>query len=144
MFAVMITLFPLAAQATDPTPPVLINLQCDVIFSNYRGIEHAATHEKVSLTALKQQTGGAKLVTQTDDFEFWVMVHGMQNLNGQDFINNYQVAIKEKSTGLFMHALSDTSHDPWQPPSKARISLVDYQPGSFLEKGELLFECTTI
>lgn len=43
-----------------------------------------------------------------------------------------------------MHALSDTSHDPAQPSAKARISLVDYQPGSFLENGELLFECTTL
>lgn len=77
MFAVMAALFSMTTQAAGPTPPVLINLQCNVIFSNYRGIDNAATQKKVSLTALKQQTGGVKLVTQTNDFEFWVMVHGM-------------------------------------------------------------------
>jgi hypothetical protein len=69
------------------------------------------------------------------------MAHSVQTMQDQSFINNFQVAIKDKESGLFMHALSDTSHSLIHPPHAARISLVDYHTETGLEKGELLFEC---
>lgn len=121
-----------------------LKLQCNISFMDFDGIGHAAKSVEIILTALKHKPGGMILVSQTDNYEFWVMTHGVQTINGQVFINNFQVAIKDKVSKLFMHALSDTSHTPGSPPKHARISLVDYYPDSSLEKGELLFECSHI
>jgi hypothetical protein len=129
-----------AADAKDVVSPKL-QLQCDVLYSNYAGIHHAEKHAKVTLQGLKQQAHGAKLITQTKDYEFWVMIHGLQTIGEHTFINNFQVAIRNKHTKEFYHALSDSSYSPKYFPHQARISLVEYQPNTFLEKGELLFEC---
>jgi len=123
---------------------ISLTLLCNVSFSNFDNIEHSVKTEEVMLTAAKHQPGGMHLVTQTSNYEFWVMTHGLQTKNNQRFINNFQVAIKHKASQLFMHALSGTNHSPDTPPKHARISLVDYHPDSSLEKGELLFECSTI
>ncbi len=72
-------------------------------------------------------------VYQNNNYEFWVMTHSIQKLNTQKFINN-----------LFVHALSDSSFNPEKCPKHARISLVDYQQGTFLEKGKLCFECMNL
>lgn len=120
-----------------------LDLRCSVHVSNFNNIEKATVSKDVTLKHLKHQADGAVLVTQTDDYEFWVMTHSQQSINNQKFINNFQVAIKQKKTGLFMHALSDSSYSPAENPHKARISLVDYHPDSFMEKGELFFECVS-
>lgn len=135
--------YPLSIQAKNSSDSQL-KLQCSIHFNNFNGIEQASTGMKVSIKNVKNQEGGAVLVTQTKDYEFWVMSHSQQKLEGKSFINNFQVAIKDKKTGLFMHALSDSSYSATQKPSKARISLVDYHPNSLLEKGELFFECNSI
>ncbi|MCP4117880.1 MAG: hypothetical protein GY737_21260 [Desulfobacteraceae bacterium] len=111
---------------------------------DFDGIDHAVKSVEVILKELKHKPGGMILVSQTEDYEFWVMTHGVQTINGRVFINNFQVAIKDKASKLFMHALSDTTHTSERPPKHARISLVDYYPDSSLEKGELLFECRHI
>lgn len=121
-----------------------IKLLCSINLANYDGIQHAAVSKEISLTALKHLKGGAVLVSQTNKHEFWAMIHGQQTLNNLTFINNFQVAIKNKKSGLFMHALSDTNHNPESKPKKARLSLIDYASNSFLEKGELIFECLFI
>lgn len=120
-----------------------IELKCSINITNYNGVDHASISKKVPLTALKHQVGGTVLVSQTNALEFWAMSHGQQTINGQTFINNFQVAIKDKKTGLFMHALSDKTNSPNKQALKARISLVTYFQDSFLEEGELLFECLT-
>ncbi len=83
-------------------------------------------------------------VYQNNNYEFWVMTHSIQKLNTQKFINNFQVAIRHKTSNLFVHALSDSSFNPEKCPKHARISLVDYQQGTFLEKGKLCFECMNL
>ena len=120
---------------------ISITLQCNINFSNYDGIDHATTSRSITLNAIKHIENGSKLVAQTDGYEFWVMIHGVQKLNGVDFINTFQVAIKQKSSGLFVHALSDFNTSPNSQPTQARVSLVSYHPNTFLESGELLFEC---
>ena len=141
----VIYLLPLNVQADSPGKQKLhLELNCTTSFNNFDNIENAVTSSQVTLTAAKHQPGGMQLVTQTSTYEFWVMAHGVQTINRQKFINNFQVAIKHKDSQLFMHALSDTSHTPDIPPKHARISLVDYHPDSTLEKGELLFECRRI
>lgn len=129
-------------QADDHTGGLVpLNLTCDISFSNYDNIDNAVTTKDIILTQAKHKPDGMKQVTQTSGYEFWVMIHGVQSIAGQKFINNFQVAIKDKASQLFMHALSDTSHNPEVQPEKARISLVDYHSGTTLEKGELIFEC---
>lgn len=98
----------------------------------------------VSLDNDKHKSGGSKLVTQTDSFEFWVMTHTIQTINEQSFISGFQVAIKDKKSGFLAHALSDSSHNPKQSPVKARISLVDYAADSLIEKGDLFFVCSSL
>jgi len=118
-----------------------LTLQCNIAFTNYNNVEHATITKTTKLTNYKHKEGGAVLVSQTDDYEFWAMVHGVQEINNKKFINNFQVAIKNKHNNVFMHALSDTTHTAERAPKQARLSLVDYHPDSFLEKGELFFEC---
>jgi hypothetical protein len=121
-----------------------VKLQCNITFSNYDNIEYTAKTVEVALNNYKHKSGGMIMVTQTKDYEFWVMTHGIQKINKRAFINTFQVAIKKKGNNLFMHALSDITHSPENPPKQARISLVDYDSNSSLEKGELCFECMSI
>lgn len=121
-----------------------IKLTCEVHFSNFNSVKQASTGAEVTISGMKHHPAGAVLVTQTNDYEFWVMSHGQQTINNRKFLTNYQVAIKDKKTDMFMHSLSDTTHSPDRKPIMARVSLVQYEPGSFIEKGELFFECRTV
>lgn len=121
-----------------------IHLNCHISFNNYDHVQQADMSKEVTVSNIKNKSGGVILVAQTKGHEFWVMAHGVQSIGLQSFITNFQVAIKHKASGLFMHALSDTSHDPSSPPKQSRISLVDYHPNSTLESGELIFECNTV
>lgn len=123
---------------------ISLDLVCNISFRNFANIENSAITKEITLTQIKHKPGGMKLVTQTSNYEFWAMIHGVQTINGQQFVNNFQVAIKQKSSQLFMHALSDTSHTASVRPKHARVSLVNYHPESNMEKGELLFECRHI
>jgi len=118
-----------------------LSLTCDISFDNFDSIDIAQTSKNIILTQAKHKPDAMKQVSQTSGYEFWVMTHGVQSIAGQEFVNNFQVAIKDKASQLFMHALSDTSHNPEFQPEKARISVVDYHSGTTLEKGELIFEC---
>ena len=132
----------LCSYAEDKGKTIIpLKLQCNISFMDFDGIDHAVKTVEVILKDLKHRPGGMIRVSQTEKYEFWVMTHGVQTINGLRFIYNFQVAIKDKASKLFMHALSDTSHTPDSPPKHARISLVEYYPDSFLEKGELLFDC---
>lgn len=128
-----------AATPKEQAPELI--LSCNISFDNYDHIDHAVQSLEITLSAGKHKAGGMHLVSQKGDYEFWVMVHGVQTLEERRSIINFQVAIKHKPSQLFMHALSDTSYDPDKPPHHARISLVNYHPGSGHEVGELFFEC---
>lgn len=143
VFFLIISSFSLYAKDQVNTN-ISLKLLCNVAFSNFDNIDHSVKTEEVMLTAIKHQRGGMLLVTQTRNYEFWVMTHGIQTINNKRFINNFQVAIKHKASQLFMHALSDTSHTPGMLPKHARVSLVNYHHDSNLENGELLFECRRI
>jgi hypothetical protein len=121
-----------------------LKLECTVTFNNYDGVDNASLGAEIVLTNAKHNPGGSVQVSQTDDYEFWVMAHGVQTTNDQRLINSFQVAIKDKTTNTFMHALSDSNYSPAGGPEHARISLIDYHPNSFLEEGELMFECRRI
>ncbi len=118
-----------------------IELTCKIFFSNYAGVKQAEITRIVVLKHLKHNANGREMISQTDDFEFWVMLHSAQTLDEKRFVNNFQVAIKEKKTGLFAHAMSDSSHSFDVKPKSARISFVEYHPESFIESGELFFKC---
>lgn len=124
----------------DPSK-VSLDLQCLISFTNYDNISRASTTADVVLSDNKDRKGGAILVRQTDNFEFWVMTHGIQDAHDGRFINNFQVAIQIKDSGLFVHALSDSVYELGRQPKQARVSLIDYQNDTFNETGELLFEC---
>jgi hypothetical protein len=118
-----------------------LGLQCTVAFTHFDRIENMSKSGEVTLSDIKHKPRGSIKFTQTEAYEFWVMAHGVQSTNDHAFINNFQVAIKHKESGLFMHALSDTSHSKNKPPLAASISLVNYHTGTMLENGELFFEC---
>ncbi|MCP4343366.1 MAG: hypothetical protein GY799_31940 [Desulfobulbaceae bacterium] len=120
-----------------------LRLKCNIAFSNFDNIEQALTSAVIVLSDIKHKPGGAVLVSQTAGYQFWAMTHSVQSINGQQFVNNFQVAIQHKNSKLFAHALSDSSYTPERGPRHARVSQVEYHPDSFLEKGELSFECST-
>ncbi len=122
--------------------PAELNLNCTIISADYRGIHDILITKKVKLIGLKHQPNGAVKVASYGNFDFWVMIYGMKLDGVEPVIMNFQVAIKDRRSDQFMHALSDTSFDKNKPPQMARISLVEYHPNSMVEKGELLFECT--
>ena len=117
-----------------------LELSCNIVFDHYSGID-TTTSRDVTLSNYKHKPGGMIKVSESGDFEFWVMTHSVQKINNQTLINNFQVAIKEKKSQLFMHALSDSVFSPGQSPHHARISLISYHPDQSIETGELLFEC---
>jgi hypothetical protein len=119
----------------------VLNLTCSISFSGFAEMPDTSITKNATLSAGKNAKGGAVLLTQTDAFEFWLMAHGVQTLGGDRFINNFQVAIKDKKSEFFAHALSDTSYSATQPPKAARLSFVEYYPSSLLERGELILEC---
>jgi hypothetical protein len=120
---------------------ISLDLQCTVAFSSFDQIDDQSKSGEITLTDMKHRPGGMIRFTQTKAYEFWVMTHSVQSMSERSFINNFQVAIKDKESGLFMHALSDTSRSINHPPNAARISLVNYHAETGLEKGELFFEC---
>ena len=128
-----------ANENKDHTPK--LTLACVVSIKNFEGIEHASTQHDIALSSLKHKKNGAKLVTQTDNFEFWAMIHGSQKANNIVFYKNFQVAIFDKKSNRFYHALSDENVDQNTQPKRSRLSIVEYHENSFLESGELLFEC---
>lgn len=141
MFIALFLLSNVASHAVNKPEPLL--LQCTINVSNYNGVEHASISKDIELVELKHKAGGAVLVSQTDEYEFWAMTHGLQTINDVTFFNTFQIAIKDKKSSLFMHAMSDTSNSPDKKPVKARLSLVKYFERSFLEEGELLLECVS-
>lgn len=140
-FSSFLTFFFATCLYADVAP---LNLQCTVAFSNFDQIEERSKSGEITLTDLKHKPGGMVRFTQTKAYEFWVMTHSVQSVNNESFINNFQVAIRHKESGLFMHALSDTTNRVDQPPHAARISLVNYHAETALEKGELFFECSPL
>jgi hypothetical protein len=133
------------SKASDPekeriTQPGALMLNCTIISRDFSDIKDTTISQEAVINALKHKPGGAAKVTTIEPYEFWVMVHSMM-LGEQPKIINFQVAIKDRRTNQFMHALSNTSIDGANPINMARISLVEYYPDSMLEKGELLFEC---
>ncbi len=139
----MATSFSLYAE-NQTSNDISLRLVCNISFSDFSNIENTAITKEITLTQIKHKSGGMKLVAQTSDYEFWAMIHGVQTINGQQFVNNFQVAIKQKTSQVLMHALSVTSHTASVRPKHARVSLVNYRPESNMEKGELLFECRHI
>jgi hypothetical protein len=83
------------------------------------------------------------MVDSIEPYEFWVLGYGVQTLNDQTFFTSFQVGIRDKRTGAFAHADSDRGSIDGKP-SSARVSLVEYHPSSFLEKGELSLECRSL
>ena len=129
-------------QVYNPTDGIVaINLTCRISFDDFDGIERAVITRDIILTHTKHGAGGMRQVSQSKDYEFWVMIHDVEPVMGQEFIKNFQVAIKHKASKLFMHALSATSHSPEFPAEKSRVSLVEYYPGTTRKKGELIFAC---
>lgn len=81
------------------------------------------------------------MVYETEDLEFWAFTHMTQELNGDHFINNFEVAIHEKSTNRFYNALSDSVFSESRYPESARIRLTNYQSDTFIEESYVMFEC---
>lgn len=141
--AAILSISPIYRDQAD-TGFIPLHLNCVVNFGNYNGIDETSTTRQSTLNSHKHKTGGSNLVVQTKFYKFWVMTHGVQTITNRAFIREFQVAVRHKQSGLFMHALSDMASSPDIPPKRARISLVNYHPDTTLEKGELLFECSSI
>ena len=118
-----------------------LTLICNIYFSDAKALENNINTDEIRLSAAKHKRGGAKLIHQTNEYEFWVMTHGVQTIGNERFINSFQVAVKHKKSKMFSHALSDRSFSTVNQPKYARISLVEYYPDSLLEQHEVLFEC---
>lgn len=115
-------------------------LNCTITAQDFSGLKDTAISKETVISGMKHEPGGAVKIATLAPYEFWVMVHGTV-LSKPSRILNYQVAIKDKRTNQFFHALSETSPDSAHPPRSARISLVEYHPNSMMEKGELFLEC---
>ena len=131
-----------AARSENGTPPQhnALVLKCTIMASDFSELKDTNLTKEAAISGMKHQPSGAVKIATVEPYEFWVMAHGLK-LNKPSQIINYQVAIKDRRTNQFMHAMSNTSLDSANPLKSARISLVDYYPNSLLEKGELIFEC---
>ncbi len=136
LLAVLSFLFVAKSFAVEP-----LSLSCGISLSAYAGVASESHFFDVVLSHHKHKEGGHKLVLERQGLQFWVMAHSVQTLSGVEFINSYQLAVKDSVSGLFVHVLSDISNTPLVAPQSARLSLVDYHPDTFLEKGELMFDC---
>ncbi|GAB1262183.1 hypothetical protein [Aurantivibrio plasticivorans] len=118
-----------------------ITLDCSLSQNRYPGIEDNMSFATVALQGLKDHPTGAKKVFTLEKLklEFWAMNHGIISQNGEGWVMNYQVAIKNTDNGQFLHALSNDRIE--KQKSRARISLVAYHDNSMLEAGEIMFEC---
>jgi hypothetical protein len=123
---------------------IKLSLSCNIIFDNYSGFKDTSISKDIVLTNYKHKPGGMIKISELHGFEFWAMIYSVQRINNQTLINSFQVAIKDKATNLFMHALSDIVFTTNTTPNQARISLVDYWGNGQEEKGELLFECRNL
>ncbi len=132
-------LFFLVAMKVNAAEPLALN--CAITFSNYSGVKSKAHFYEVVLAEHKHKAGGRVQLLTWQAKEFWVMTHGIQSLGEREFINSFQVAIKNVGTREFYHALSDRTFVAGQKPQVGRLSLVEYDLQSGLEAGELLFEC---
>jgi len=139
---IIVLLFTLNSHAESSTrEKVSLTLTCNINFSDAKALENNINTDEIRLSAAKHKRGGAKLIHQTNEYEFWVMTHGIQTIENERFINSFQVAVKNKKSKMFSHALSDRSFSAVNQPEYARISLVEYYPDSLLEQNEILFEC---
>ena len=120
-----------------------LKLQCSLSVNHYHQMEDSFQVKTVTLSGLKHLPTGAAKVFELPDYDFWVMTHTVQNIETQAHINNFQVALHNKHSGNFVHALSNTVFPNSADQMKARISLVDYYSDTLSEEGELLFECQT-
>lgn len=136
LWVILSFLFVAKSFAVEP-----LSLSCGISLSAYAGVESESHFFDVVLSHHKHKEGGHKLVLERQGLQFWVMTHSVQTLSGVEFINSYQLAVRTLASGLFVHALSDVSNAPSVAPRSARLSLVDYHPDTFLEKGELMFDC---
>jgi hypothetical protein len=138
----IVLLFTFNSHAESPTRDELsLTLICNISFSDAKALENNINTDEIRLSAEKHKRGGAKLIHQNNEYEFWVMTHGVQTMGNEKFINSFQVAVKHKKSKIFSHALSDRSFSAIKQPKYARISLVEYYPDSLLEQNEVLFEC---
>ena len=69
IFIVCLLLSSVVSYAANKLKP--LQLQCTINISNYNGVDHASISKDIELTQLKHKAGGAVLVSQTDDYEFW-------------------------------------------------------------------------
>lgn len=138
----IVLLFTFNSHAESSTrDELLLTLTCNINFSDGKALENNINTDEIRLSAAKHKRGGAELIHQTNEYEFWVMTHGVQTIGNERFINSFQVAVKHKESKIFSHALSDRSFSAVNQPKYARISLVEYYPNSLLEQHEVLFEC---
>lgn len=117
-----------------------LNLQCVMSSSNFSELDDVFEVREVSLAGVKNKIDGTEKVFDFSGYEMWAMVHTLQKTENTPRILNFQVAVKKKGTNSFFHALSNTVNEKDEPLS-ARISLVEYAEDSFLEVGEIFFEC---
>lgn len=115
-------------------------LSCNIIFDHFAGIGNAAISKDIVLTSSDLRNQGL-MVADRKGYEFWAMIHSVQQTGSHSVINNFQVAIRDKINNLFMSALSDSVHTPGQSPHYARITLAVTQGNGEDESGDLLFEC---
>lgn len=146
-FSKVIVLFvgfasPLLA-VSDSFPPSL-SLKCSVHSDNFGDESGLLASKEVLIKGNVLTHSGNVLVYETDELEFWVLTHMTQELNGDHFINNFEVSIKDKSTNRFYNALSDSVFSSNRSPQSARIRLVNYHSVGFHEKGYIMFRCKSV
>lgn len=122
-------------------PSSELSLSCSVHSDNFGMESGLLVSKEVSIKGSVLKQNGHSLVYETENLEFWALTHMTQKLNGDHFINNFEVAIRDKNTNRFYNALSDSVFSADESPRAARIRLANYHPGTFHEKSYVMFEC---
>ncbi len=130
---------PLLCANADSSPE--LTLSCSVHSDNFGTESGLLVSKEIAIIGSVLKRAGRSLVYETENVEFWALAHMTQKLNGNHFINNFEVAIRDKESNRFYNALSDSVFSADQAPDSARIRLVHYHPGTFHEQGYMMFEC---
>lgn len=129
--------------ASAGSPPEL-TLSCSIHSDNFGSDSGLLASKEVTIKGSALSQDGSRLIYEIENLEFWVLTHMTQELGGDHFINNFEVAIREKGTNRFYNALSDSVFSADRFPESARIRLANYHPGTFHEERYVMFQCQSI
>lgn len=123
---------PILHGSTNSSPE--LTLSCSVHSDNFGTESGLLVSKEISISGSVLKRDGRSLVYETENLEFWALTHMTQELNGDHFINNFEVAIRDKETNRFYNALSDSVFSADRAPVRRELGLRITTPALSMRK----------